>query len=73
MDQDVEDEFASLAIEGHDDDAVGLGEEESESAEGMVDLCLVGRFITNKPSNFTAMKSRLVNYGSRLRVSIIKF
>lgn len=48
MDQDVEDEVSGLALEGQDDVAVGLEEDESEEVEGRIDLCLVGKFLTKK-------------------------
>lgn len=40
MDQDVEDEFASLAVDGLDNDTIGFGEDESEHVEGRIELCL---------------------------------
>lgn len=59
MEQEVEDEFASLDVNGQDDDAIGFTGSDPEQVEGRIDLCLVGRFITNKTINFTAMKSRM--------------
>lgn len=55
----MEDEFAGLAVYDRDDDAIGFGKGATDDVEGRIELCLVGRFITSKTINFTAMKNIL--------------
>lgn len=53
----MENEFAGLAVNGQDDDAIGFDEDNPDLVKGRIDLCLVGRFLTSKIINFTAMKN----------------
>ncbi|XP_057811738.1 uncharacterized protein LOC131025974 [Salvia miltiorrhiza] len=54
----MEDQMAGLNIEGEDDE-IFIDDEVAEESSVSVDLCLVGRFITEQPINFTLMRSRM--------------
>lgn len=48
-----------LNISGEEDEELVIGEESIDHGEGDVDLCLVGRFLTDQNLNFQFIKSRL--------------
>lgn len=56
---DLENQFEDMDVSGEEEEGLPV-ESTGEAAEGgRVDLCLVGRFITNKTINSTAMQTKM--------------
>lgn len=55
----MESHFANINLEGDEDDKLILDDNNIQADETFVDLCLVGRFLTDQPINFNLMRSRM--------------
>ncbi|XP_057794257.1 uncharacterized protein LOC131010642 [Salvia miltiorrhiza] len=56
----MEEQMASLNLSNEDDELI-LDDEITADSTVSVDLCLVGRFLTDQPINFNLMRSRLAS------------
>ena len=55
----MEDRFAGLTLFNEEDEELLLNEETSGHCRLRYELCLVGKFLTDKSVNFNAMKNRM--------------
>lgn len=55
----MESRFGNIHLSGDEDDELILDDGTLQTNESQVDLCLVGRFLTDQPINFNLMRSRM--------------
>lgn len=56
---DLEEQFEDMDVNGEDGEGLPVESSGKVDEGGRIDLCLVGRFITNKTINSTAMQTRM--------------
>lgn len=56
---DLEEQFEDMDVNGEEEEGLLMESNEKADGGGRIDLCLVGRFITNKSINFTAMQTKM--------------
>ncbi|XVF48482.1 hypothetical protein PTKIN_Ptkin03bG0193900 [Pterospermum kingtungense] len=56
---DLEEQFDNLEMAGDEEEDIDMDQDGLVQQDGRMDLCLVGRFLTDRSINFNAMSSRL--------------